>query len=183
MQIGALLPPQRAKSARWGPRLGAVLALSVVAAVGAGAQSRSLDDFFRTFAAEWVRGNPNQAVSTRYLSGPEQEPLERELTPVTGEWQRGRVRLAARGLAELRRFDRAGLAPAQRTAAEVLDWQLDTSVRGEPCLDYVFPFEQLGGVNVSLVTTLTVSHPVRSARDAWWSTPACTRSDGRANRR
>lgn len=146
--------------------LGTVFALSLAAAGGVRAQSRSIDDFFRTFAAEWVRGNPNQAVSTRYLSGPEQEPLERELTPVSAEWQRGRMRLAARGLAELRRFDRAALGTAQRTAADLLDWQLDTLVRGEPYLDYAFPLEQFGGVNVSLVTTLTVSHPVRSPRDA-----------------
>jgi hypothetical protein len=58
---------------------GVVLALSVVAGGGVRAQSRAVDDFFRTFAAEWVNGNPNQAVSTRYLSGPEQEPLEREV--------------------------------------------------------------------------------------------------------
>jgi uncharacterized protein (DUF885 family) len=143
-----------------------LVALSVLAASGGVRAQATIDEFFRTFAAEWVRGNPNQAVSTRYLSGPEQEPLERELTPVTGEWQRGRLRLAARGLAELRRFDRGALAPAQRTAAELLDWQLDTIVGGEPYLDYGFPLEQFGGVNISLVTTLTVSHPVRSARDA-----------------
>ena len=146
-------------------RLGVAAALSALAA-GVHAQPATIDDFFRSFAAEWVRGNPNQAVSTRYLSGPEQEGLERELTPVSSEWQRGRIRLAARGLAELRRFDRAGLPPAQRTAAELLEWQLDTIVGGEPHLDYAFPLEQFGGVNVSLVTTLTVSHPVRSARDA-----------------
>jgi uncharacterized protein (DUF885 family) len=145
---------------------GVVLALSVVAGGGVRAQPRAIDDFFRTFAAEWVRGNPNQAVSTRYLSGPEQEPLEREVTPVSAEWQRGRIRLAGRGLAELRQFERATLAVPQRTAAELLDWQLDTVVRGEPYLDYVFPLEQFGGANVSLVTTLTVSHPVRSVRDA-----------------
>jgi uncharacterized protein (DUF885 family) len=150
-------------------RVGAVLVLSVLA-TGGGVRAQSgpatIDDFFRTFAAEWVRGNPNQAVSTRYLSGPDAEPLERELTPVSGEWQRGRIRLAARGLAELRRFDRAALPSGHRTAAELLDWQLDTIVRGEPYLDYAFPLEQFGGVNVSLVTALTVSHPVRSARDA-----------------
>jgi uncharacterized protein (DUF885 family) len=147
-------------------RLGVAVALSAMAAAGVRAQSATIDDFFRGFAAEWVRGNPNQAVSTRYLNGPEQEGLERELTPVSSEWQRGRIRLAARGLAELGRFDRAGLPPVQRTAAELLEWQLETIVRGEPHLDYAFPLEQFGGVNVTLVTTLTVSHPVRSARDA-----------------
>ncbi|MBI2189596.1 MAG: DUF885 domain-containing protein [Acidobacteria bacterium] len=145
--------------------LAAVLALSVPTG-GVHAQPRSIDDVFRSFAADWVRGNPNQAVATRYLSGPEAEPLERELTPVSGEWQRGRIRLAARGLAELRAFDRAALPVPQRTAAELLDWQLDTIVRGEPYLDYAFPLEQFGGVNVTLVITLTVSHPLRSVRDA-----------------
>ena len=147
--------------------LGVTLALST-AATGTGlrAQARPIQDFFRDFSAEWVRGNPNQAVSTRYLSGVEQEPLERQVTPATAEWQRGRVGLAARGLAELRRFDRDALPAAQRLAADLLEWQLDTIVSGEPYLDYAFPLEQFGGANVGLVNTLTVSHPVRSARDA-----------------
>src|SRR5919109_2807249 len=106
--------------------LAVILALSLISTGGTvQAQSRTIDDFFRTLAAEWVRSNPNQAISTRYLSGPEQEPLERELTPVTREWRRERIRLAARGLVELRGFDRAALAPGQRTAADLLDWQLD----------------------------------------------------------
>ncbi|OFW00659.1 MAG: hypothetical protein A3I61_12470 [Acidobacteria bacterium RIFCSPLOWO2_02_FULL_68_18] len=147
-------------------RLGVVLTLSLFAAdAGVRAQARSIDDFFREFAAEWVRGNPNQAVATRYLAGPEQERLERELTPATSAWQRHRVQLASRGLAALRRFDRVSLPAAQQVAAELLDWQLDTIAAGEPYLDYVFPLEQFGGTNISLVTTLTVSHPVRSARD------------------
>lgn len=139
--------------------------LSITAATPR-AQPRTLEDFFRDFGTEWVRGNPNQAVSTRYLSGAEQDRLERELTPLTTEWQRGRVRLAERGLTELRRFDGTRLTTTQRVSAELLEWQLDTIVRGEPYLDYAFPLEQFGGANVSLVNNVTVTHPVRTETDA-----------------
>ena len=148
-------------------RIAVAFALAtVVAGAGPRAQQRSLEDFFRDFGAEWVRANPNQAVSTRYLTGAEQDRLERQLTPLTADWQRQRIRLAQRGLAELRGLDRTRAPPAQRTAAELLEWQLDTIVSGEPYLDYTFPLEQFGGANVSLVTALVVSHPIRSERDA-----------------
>jgi uncharacterized protein (DUF885 family) len=39
-------------------------------------------------------------------------------------------------------------------------------VRSEPFRDYTFPFEQFRGVNVDLVNTLTVVHPLASEKDA-----------------
>ncbi len=130
------------------------------------AQQRTIDDFFNTFTADWIRGNPNQATSTRYFSGEEQQRLERELTPVSLEWQRGRIALATKGLAELRAFDRSALTEMQRVSADVMQWQLEAVVEGEKYLDYFFPFEQFTGINVGPVSTLTVSHPIASDADA-----------------
>jgi uncharacterized protein (DUF885 family) len=45
-------------------------------------------------------------------------------------------------------------------------WQLDAVARSEQYADYYFPFEQMNGVNVGLVSALTVSHPVANAADA-----------------
>lgn len=130
------------------------------------AQSRTIEEFFHDFSAAWVRGNPNQATSTRYLTGPEQERLERQVTQATAAWQRQRVRLAQRGLHELRRIPRAGLTRQQQIAADLLEWQLDTTVRGEPFIDFNFPLEQFQGANVTLVNTVTVAHPLRTEQDA-----------------
>ena len=49
---------------------------------------RTLDDFFNDFTARWIRNNPNQAVSTRYFSGPEQDRLEQQLTPEMLEYKK-----------------------------------------------------------------------------------------------
>jgi uncharacterized protein (DUF885 family) len=130
------------------------------------AQQRSVDDFFRDFTAEWVRGNPDQAAGTRYFTGEEQRRLEQQLTPVTAVYQRSRLALARKGLAELRLFDRAGMTDAQRVSADVMQWQFDTAVQGEPYLDYFFPLEQFGGVNIGLINALTVSHPLITESDA-----------------
>ena len=146
--------------------VGVVLALAAAAAPRLPAQDRSIGDFFRNFTDEWVRGNPNQAVAARYFSGPEQDRLEQQLTSAADEWQRGRIRLARQGLAELRTFDRARMTDTDRVSADVMQWQLDIVVRSEPYLDYSFPFEQFGGVNVGLVNTLTVAHPLRNEKDA-----------------
>src|SRR2546422_8471418 len=95
---------------------------------------KSLDDFFRDFTAEWVRGNPNLATSTRYFTGDEQDRLERQLTPETLAWRRERIRLARRGLAELPKFNRARMTETQRVSADVMQWQLDMVAKEEAYL-------------------------------------------------
>ena len=140
---------------------------SIATSLRAGQQgARTIADFFREFTDDWVRHDPELATATRYFSGAEQDRLERQLTPRTLDWRRDRIRRARQGLAALRTFDRARLTDAQRIAADVMDWQLDMRVREEPFLDYSFPLQQMNGVNVELVETLTVRHPLLSDRDA-----------------
>jgi uncharacterized protein (DUF885 family) len=145
-------------------RLLSAATLALLLSVPLPAPQRTIDDFFRDFTAEWVRGNPNEA--TGYFTGEQQDRLDRQLTPETGEWRHHRIRLARRGLAELSKFDRARLTENQRVSADVMQWQLDTIVREEPYLDYHFPFEQLNGVDVGLINTLTVVHSVLTEKDA-----------------
>ena len=130
------------------------------------AQQPSIDDFFNRFTARWIRENPNLAVSTRYFTGVEQQRLEQQLNPETLEYKKSRVQLAREGLAELRGFDRTKLTPTQQISADLMQWQLQTVVEGEAFLDYSFPLEQNGGVNVSLPNTLTINHPLRNEQDA-----------------
>jgi uncharacterized protein (DUF885 family) len=47
-----------------------------------------------------------------------------------------------------------------------MQWLLGTLVEGEPYYDLSLPFDQFSGINVLLVNTLTVVHPVRTERDA-----------------
>lgn len=132
------------------------------------AQERSADigRFFDEFTDEWVRRDPDLATSTRYFSGAEQERLEQQLTPNTRAWSLERIALAKRGLAELSRFDVAKLDEPQRISAQLMRWLLDSVVRGEQYMDYRFPLDQFGGANVQLVETLTLRHPVATAKDA-----------------
>jgi len=147
---------------------GALFALTaaVLFALTLPAQNRNVDDFFRDFTADWVRQDPELATRTRYFSGDEQDRLERQLTPLTVDWRRDRIRRARQGLAELASFDRARMTETQRVSADVMRWQLDMVVREEPYLDYTFPLEQFNGANVNLVSALTVIHPVLTERDA-----------------
>jgi uncharacterized protein (DUF885 family) len=157
-----------------------VMVLAVVANGRLHGQQHGIDEFFDTFTAEWMQGNPNAATSTRYFTGDAQDRLERQVTALTPEYRRERVRLARRGLTELRQFDRAQTgAPAARgvrggvamtagqlVSAELMEWQLETIVEGEKFDDLTFPLEQFGGANVNLVNTLTVNHPLRTEKDA-----------------
>jgi uncharacterized protein (DUF885 family) len=142
------------------------LTLAVGAVRHVRAQTRTIGDFFSEFTAEWVRGNPNLTTSTRYFTGQDQERLERELTPETDAYRRARIALARRGLEGLRTFDRARLTDAERLSADLMEWQLDTVVREEPYLDYTFPLEQMNGLNVRVIETLTVRHPLLTEKDA-----------------
>jgi uncharacterized protein (DUF885 family) len=130
------------------------------------AQRGDIDTFFNQFSDEWVRNTPNLAVSNRYFAGDEQARLERQLTRLDDTYQRERVERAQRGLASLSQFDRAAMTEAQRLSADVLQYQLQTIVDGEPYRDYGFPFEQMRGVHVGLIDALTVSHPLQSKSDA-----------------
>ena len=129
-------------------------------------QTATLDGFFRDFTAQWVRGNPNLATSSRYFTGAEQDRLERQLTPQTMAYRRARIQLAKQGLAQLQSFDRSKFTETQRISADLMQWQLDTVVREEPYLDYTFPLEQMNGANVNLIETLTVRHPLANEKDA-----------------
>ena len=129
------------------------LAAALLLAASLPGQAPAIDDFFRDFTAEWVRGNPDLATSERYFSGDEQDRLERQLTPETVAYRRARIQLAKQGLAQLQKFDRSKFTDLQRISADLMQWQLDTVVRGEPYLDYTFPLEQMNGANVNLIET------------------------------
>jgi uncharacterized protein (DUF885 family) len=144
----------------------AVAITALVLTSGAQARQRTIDDFFRDFTAEWVRGNPNGATSSRYFSGEEQDRLERQLTPQTAAYQRSRIQLARKGLTELARFDGAAMDEIQRVSADLLRWQLETIVGEEPHLDFNFPLQQMNGVNINVVEALTVRHPLATEKDA-----------------
>jgi len=130
------------------------------------ASARSVDDVFRDFTNEWVRTNPDLARRTRYLTGDEQDRLERQLTPWTEAYRRVRLAFAGRRLAEIRSLDRASMTDAQRISADVMQWQLQAIVDGEPYYDDTFPLNQFQGANVSLVYELVIAHPLRTERDA-----------------
>ncbi len=125
----------------------------------------SFDQWVDSFSAEWMRGNPQNATTAQYFSGPEQDVLDRQLTPITKEHRAARVALARRGLAELKQFDQAKLDASQRISAAMLAWQLDDIVRSEPFNDYNFVFQQFSGLQVQLVNFLSQTHPIRNRRD------------------
>ena len=129
-------------------------------------ETPSIDDFFQEFTDEWVRQNPDLAISAQYFEGEEQDQLSRQLTPVTLEWQLGMVELAKEGLQELSTFDVSTLTYDQRISATLMEWQLQNIVDSEAFIDYNFPLQQMTGVNVNLPSAFTIDHPVQSERDA-----------------
>jgi uncharacterized protein (DUF885 family) len=151
-------------------KLTASLGLAVVITCAVAAQPRaqapSIDDFFRTFTDEWVASNPNAAIASRYFTGPKQDALEAQMTPLTREWRQQRLALARRSLSTLKKFDRSRLTAEQRLSAALLAWQLQVFIDGDKYEDFTFPLEQYGGANISLPNALTVVHPLNDGKDA-----------------
>jgi uncharacterized protein (DUF885 family) len=148
------------------PLMAVVIASLAVAACGAPPEAPSIDVFFDTFTADWVRMSPNQAISARYFSGAEQDTLETQMTPMTREWRQRRVDMARRGLAQLATYDRDLLNDTDRVSADLMKWQLEMLVEGDKYEDYFFPFEQFAGANVNLPNALTIVHPINTEKDA-----------------
>lgn len=126
----------------------------------------AIDDFFAEFTAQWVRANPNLAISTGYFDGDEQNRLEQQITPLTLAQEQRIIALAHEGLAQLDRYDLAQESETVRISADVMRWSLQRVIDNEAFLDFEFPLQQMNGANVGLVNQLTVVHPLRSANDA-----------------
>jgi uncharacterized protein (DUF885 family) len=146
--------------------VGSMLLTLTLAEPGVFGQGRTISAFFDEFSAEWMRRRPGQATATRYFTGAEQDRLDRQLTPETAEWRRDAVEQARRGLKELATFDRSRMTDAERVSADVMRWQLQIVVDGEPFSDYDFPLDQFDGANVRIPNLMTVVHPVRTEQDA-----------------
>lgn len=129
-------------------------------------REQSINEFFSDFTAQWVRVNPNLAISTGYFEGEEQNQLEQQVTPLTLEHDQEIIALAREGLARLDAYDLEQESDSIRISADVMRWSLERVVDNEPFLDYDFPLQQMNGANVGLVNQLTVVHPLRSANDA-----------------
>jgi uncharacterized protein (DUF885 family) len=130
------------------------------------AQTGDIETFFEEFTTEWVRANPNQAISTSYFSGDEHQRLLQLITPMTPEYSAERIAKAREGLAVLDTFNLDELTQTQRVSAQAMRWQLQMLVEGEAFSDFEFPLQQMSGANVNLVNQMTVVHPLRSASDA-----------------
>ena len=128
--------------------------------------SRDVGAFFEAFSDEWMLRQPSSATASRYFDDARQAEMDRQLTPMTEEFQRGSVELARRGLEQLAGFDPAAMDDIERVSAELMAWQLQAIVDGEQFSHLQFPLNQFGGANVRLPNLMTVVHPVTSAHDA-----------------
>jgi uncharacterized protein (DUF885 family) len=147
------------------PRIRAVAALFLAASVLLSAE-RSIDDFFREFSDEWMRLNTDIAAASRYFTGPEQDAMERKISPsATPEFRKAVENHYRKGLAELRKFDTSKLPVSQRRSAEILEHQLRTGLEFNRLRDFVFPLGPNRAIS-GLPSTMAVSHTVNTPRDA-----------------
>ena len=78
------------------PRLFAFFAATAVSALAA---DKNFDTWADALTAETMRANPTGATATQFFSGPEQDALDRQLTPITKAHRAARVAKAKAALA------------------------------------------------------------------------------------
>ncbi len=129
-------------------------------------QTQTIDQFFDSFTAEWMRANPESATSARFFPPAEQDLLDAKLSPPSAEEGPAQVARAKAGLAALGKFDEKALTPVQRLSADVLRWTLTDIVDEAPFLELRFPINQFRGTQTAITSLLTDTHPIRNRRDA-----------------
>jgi uncharacterized protein (DUF885 family) len=117
------------------------------------------------FAARWMRLSPERSTFSQYFSGPEQQALDAQTTPLTPAPREAEQALAREGLAMLQRQLASPLPPEQRRAAQTMQWSLQRSLDSAPHQNLGFAFNQLQGLQVRSVNLLTQSHPLRRPAD------------------
>src|ERR1041384_5579134 len=128
--------------------------------------SQNIDQFFeRQFLAR-VRQDPERLTRLRILEPKGIDSHNAALTDASDAFRRWQIEQARRDLATLRRYARTRLAPSQRLSADILEWQLDNEVRGEPFLYHNYPLNQLFGVQSELPTFMATMHQINRKRDA-----------------
>jgi uncharacterized protein (DUF885 family) len=140
--------------------------LIALAPVALAAQGRNIDQFFDTVTADWMRASPEYATSTRFFPPAEQDVLDGKLSPPSVERTASRISRAKDILKALAKFDRQTLTPQQRLSADILKYMLDDIVAEEPFLGLDFPINQFRGIQTSVTSLLTDTHPIRNRRDA-----------------
>jgi uncharacterized protein (DUF885 family) len=113
-----------------------------------------------------MRYHTDQAASSRYFTGPEQDAMEREIHSQTLASRDAERKLVRKGLAELRAFDRSKMSDSQKLYADIIAWDLQNRIDGEQFQDYTFPLAQTDGAQAALPGLMTVQHPVATPRDA-----------------
>ena len=114
-----------------------------------------------------MRLHTDDAASSKYFTGAEQETMERRLTPYYSPvWVAAQQRLIAKGLRELRGLNQATMTASQRLSAELIRWDLEEQRDRAKYASLRFPFGEYRGPQVSLPQRLTVEHSINSQRDA-----------------
>jgi len=146
----------------------ALLPLRALTAQEAASGSR-FDQWVQRYTDDTMRFNTDAAANRRYFvaSDPRfQDSIEGQIQHRDVARRAQAHALARRGLAELKAFDPSKLNESQRVAASIIRWDLENQVEGARFEDVDYPFTQTEGAQSTLVSLLTVNHPMNTPRDA-----------------
>src|SRR5262252_8908788 len=139
---------------------------SGVVSLAAQTPSSEFGAWVQRYTDEWMRFHTNAASTRRYFGAMEQNAMERQIEPVTKPRRDAEQQLIQRGLTDLSRFDRSRLTPVEQRSADIIAWDLRTQKAGAEFADYYFPFRANEGVDSNLIGLVTVSHSIRTVREA-----------------
>ena len=131
--------------------------------------------WIETFAADWVRANPQAATTTQYFSPEAQDAIDRRLEAATwfgmaiGESEvRARAERARSGLEALKAISVDESSEDERCSAQIVKWNLENAAANEQFAMHgsVFNSSPFVGLQSSLVGFMMTLHPLRNVCDA-----------------
>src|SRR5690606_37142715 len=125
----------------------------------------NIDHFYDRVFLQYALKNPEMLSSLRMLP-PWADWYNDELTDRSPEQDRVMLDLSKDALETLRSYDFDEQTPQQQLSTRILDWFLETAVKGEPWLYHNYPVNQLFGVQNSLPDFMAEQHQVNDEGEA-----------------
>lgn len=125
----------------------------------------NIDHFYNRVFMQYALENPEMLTSMRMLPS-WADWYNDDFADRSPAYEEAVFKLTADALRTLRSYDLESQNESQQLSTRILDWHLETSVRGEPYLYHNYPVNQLFGVQSNLPSFMAEQHLIARRSEA-----------------
>lgn len=125
----------------------------------------NIDHFYNRVFMQYALENPEMLTSMRMLPS-WADWYNDDFADRTPAHDEAMMKLTSNALQTLRSYDFESQTESQQLSTRILDWFLETGVRGEPYMHHNYPVNQLFGIQSSLPSFMAEQHLVKHRGEA-----------------